>query len=74
MNYLAFIMQIFETSQNMLCKSQDKLEGKSWIGQLALQTWNAIAENIRNKTNVSASETLKCKFMEKVNHVAKSVM
>ena len=36
MNYLAFIVQIFEPFQNVLRKAQDKLEGESPVRQLSL--------------------------------------
>jgi len=74
MNYLAFIVHIFEPFQNVFRKAQDKLEGESPVRQLSLQTLNAIAENICDETNVLASKTLKCKFMQKVDHMLKSVV
>ena len=58
----------------MLRKAQDKPEGESPVRQLSLQTWNAIAENVCDETNVLASKTLKCKFMQEVDHMLKSMV
>jgi len=69
MNYLAFIVQIFEPFQNVLRKAQDEPEGESPVRQLSLQTWNAIAENVCDETNVSTGKTLKRKFIQQVDHM-----
>jgi hypothetical protein len=53
----------------VLRKAQDKLKRESPVRQLSLQTWNAIAENVCDETNVLAGKTLKCKFMQKVGHM-----
>jgi hypothetical protein len=74
MNYLAFIVQIFEPFQNVLRKAQNKLEGESPVRQLSLQTWNAKAENVCDETNVLAGKTIKCKFMQKVDHMLKPMV
>jgi hypothetical protein len=58
----------------VLRKAQDKLEGEPLVRQLSLQTWNAIAENVYDETNVFAGKTLKGKFMQKVDHMLKSMV
>jgi len=74
MNHLAFIVQIFQTFQNVFRWAQDKREGESWVVELTLQTRNTVAKHVRNEANVLASETLECELMREMDDVLEPVM
>ena len=74
MNHLAFIMQIFQTFQNVFSQAQDKSERESLVSELALQTWNAVAKHIHDEANVLASVTLEGELMREVDDVFEPTM
>ena len=74
MNHVALIMQILQASQNVLREAQDKFETKSQVAGFLSKTGNVVAKDVGDETNMSASETLECKFAHEMNYVLKTGM
>lgn len=74
MNHLAFVVQIFQTLQNVFHQVQDKPERKPWVALLILQSRNAVAKHVRDETNVLASETLEHELVQEMDDVPEPTM
>ena len=53
--------------------TQDKFEWESWVGELTLQTRNAVTEHVRNGA-VLTDGTLECELMQQMDDVFEPVM
>ena len=74
MDDLAFIVQVFQTFQNIFRQAQDKSNRDSWILEFTLKTRNAVAEHVGDKADVFANETLKCELVQEMDDVFEPAM
>ena len=73
-DHLALIMQIFQTFQDVFSQAQDKSEREPSVGELALQTWNAVTKHIHDEANVLASVTFESELMREMDDVFEPTM
>ena len=74
MNHLAFVVQIFQTFQNVFGQAQNELERESRVGELTLQTRNAVTKHIHDEANVLANVTLEGELMREMDDVFEPAM